>query len=148
MVSVGIGLQDREFLRFVLLMRTLRLFRFMLLGRSSANVRALYATMARLIPTFAIQAFSTLVRASIPFSFRESCGIVLTPATTPVMQCVFFIFGQLGMFLWGGGIYEGRPELDGSSFSSVSGFGFYQTSRYVHAYRLHNCEMNSNTLAL
>jgi hypothetical protein len=83
MVSVGIGLQDREFLRFVLLMRTLRLFRFMLLGRSSANVRALYATMARLIPTFAIQAFATMVRDIHSLLFR--CGIILTPATTPVM---------------------------------------------------------------
>lgn len=92
------GVSSQGLTRVVLLLRVTRLAR---LGRTSNNVRSLYQTMWRLIPTFIMHALALLV--------------------------VYFEFAELGMLLWAGKIYRGNPVLDGSGFQSI---GFYDTSNF------------------
>lgn len=100
----GWGQANRNLVQFVLLLRSARLFRFMLLGRANPSVRTLYQTMGRLIPQFAVQGLAAFL--------------------------VFFEFGHLGMALWGGEIYEGKPELVGSGYSSISDYGLFGVSNF------------------
>jgi hypothetical protein len=100
----GWGQANRNLVQFVLLLRSARLFRFMLLGRGSDSVITLYRTMGRLIPQFAVQGLAAFL--------------------------VFFEFGQLGMAIWGGEIYEGKPELVGSGYASISDYGLYGVSNF------------------
>ena len=92
------GVSSQGLTRMVLLLRIFRIFR---LGRTSNNVRSLYQTMWRLIPTFVMHALALLV--------------------------VYFEFGQLGMALWKGKVYRGNPVLDGSGFQSI---GLYDVSNF------------------
>jgi len=97
-ISLIPGLSSQGVVRVMLLLRIFRLFR---LGRTSNNLRSLYQTMWRLIPTFVMHALALLV--------------------------VYFEFAHLGMALWKGKIWHGNPVLDGSSFQSI---GFYDTSNF------------------
>lgn len=92
------GISSQGLTRMMLLLRIFRLFR---LGRTSTNVRSLYQTMWRLIPTFVMHALALLV--------------------------VYFEFAQIGMALWKGRIYRGNPALDGSSYQ---GGNFYAVSNF------------------
>jgi len=92
------GLSSQGLTRIMLLLRIFRLFR---LGRTSQNIRSLYQTMWRLIPTFAMHALALMV--------------------------VYFEFGQVAMAFWKGKIFRGNPLLDGSGFQAI---GFYETSNF------------------
>lgn len=92
------GISSQGLTRIMLLLRIFRLFR---LGRTSNNVRSLYQTMWRLIPTFVMHALALLV--------------------------VYFEFSQIGMALWKGKIYRGNALLDGSGYQSI---GFYDVANF------------------
>jgi hypothetical protein len=92
------GFSSQGLTRIMLLLRIFRLFR---LGRTSQNIRSLYQTMWRLIPTFAMHALALLV--------------------------VYFEFGMAGMAFFKGKIWRGNPLLDGSGYQSI---GFYNTSNF------------------
>lgn len=98
LITLVPGISSQGLTRMMLLLRIFRLFR---LGRTSGNVRSLYQTMWRLIPTFVMHALALLV--------------------------VYFEFSQIGMALWKGKIYRGNPLLDGSGYQSI---GLYDVSNF------------------
>jgi hypothetical protein len=98
LITLMPGLSSQGVVRVMLLLRIFRLFR---LGRTSENVRSLYQTMWRLIPTFVMHGLALMV--------------------------VYFEFAEIGMALWAGKIYKGNPALDGSGFQSI---GFYEVTNF------------------
>lgn len=98
LITLVPGVSSQGLTRMMLLLRVFRLFR---LGRTSKNVRSLYETMWRLIPTFVMHALALLV--------------------------VYQEFAHLGMALWKGKVYRGNPLLDGSSYQSI---GFYDVANF------------------
>jgi len=93
-------------------MRSLRLFRFMLLGRASPTIRSFYSTLGRLIPTLLQHGLAILV--------------------------AFYLFALLGMQIWQGKIYKDNPALATSAFAGIQSMygtnpdpGLWGTSKYA-----------------